>query len=152
MRVLVCGGRDFGDLTIATHLHNGHKLKEQKYAEHTFIHRTLDALLPDDCVVIQGRARGVDTAAEQWAWQRSGRTSEPFPADWDKYGKSAGYIRNAKMLSIGKPDLVVAFPGGKGTAMMIDLARKAGVEVKEITYDPPEVEEAARRPDPPVGL
>jgi acyl-CoA synthetase (NDP forming) len=55
-----------------------------------------------------------------------------FPANWKKHGKSAGPIRNQLMLDVGKPDLVIAFPGGSGTADMIRRARKAGVPVKEI--------------------
>lgn len=64
------------------------------------------------------------------------RTSfKEFPADWDKYGKRAGYLRNVQMLDEGKPDLVVAFPGGKGTAMMVKLAKERGVRVIEYAYD-----------------
>jgi hypothetical protein len=55
-----------------------------------------------------------------------------FPAQWDRYGEAAGPIRNAWMLEFGKPDLVVAFPGGRGTADMISKARKAGIEVCEV--------------------
>jgi hypothetical protein len=56
-------------------------------------------------------------------------------AEWEKFGKKAGFIRNEKMLALGKPDLVVAFPGGVGTAMMVRLARKQGIRVIEV--DPP---------------
>lgn len=55
-----------------------------------------------------------------------------YHADWNAHGRSAGPIRNAKMLAEGKPDLVVAFPGGKGTAHMVGIARKAGVPVVEM--------------------
>jgi predicted Rossmann-fold nucleotide-binding protein len=41
-------------------------------------------------------------------------------------------VRNRQMLTEGRPDLVVAFPGGKGTANMVALARKAGVEIVEV--------------------
>ena len=44
-------------------------------------------------------------------------------AQWTKYGKSAGPIRNAEMLRFGKPQLVVAFPGGDGTENMIGQAK-----------------------------
>jgi UDP-N-acetylmuramoylalanine-D-glutamate ligase len=57
---------------------------------------------------------------------------ETYEADWDTHGKAAGPIRNKRMLDEGKPDLVVAFPGGRGTANMISQARKAGVEVIEV--------------------
>jgi len=56
----------------------------------------------------------------------------PFPADWGKYSKSAGYIRNKQMLAEGKPDLVVAFPGGKGTANMVKLAKLANIPIHTI--------------------
>lgn len=52
-------------------------------------------------------------------------------ADWSKYGKAAGPMRNQKMLDEYKPDLVVALPGGRGTADMVSRARVAGVEVIE---------------------
>ena len=107
-RVLVCGGRDFS------------------YRDQLF--STLDTLCPQPTLIIHGAARGADHLASQWAASR-GVTQMPMPADWDRYGKSAGFRRNAEMLSAGHPHLVVAFPGGRGTQMMTDLARKAGVEV-----------------------
>lgn len=53
-------------------------------------------------------------------------------ADWDGLGRKAGPIRNQRMLDEGKPDLVVAFPGDKGTADMVRRARTASLEVLEI--------------------
>jgi hypothetical protein len=113
-RVLVCGGRD--------------------YADKAKVYQTLDALLSDNPSVlriIHGAARGADSLASQWAKDR-GITEIAYPADWKSYGKQAGYIRNTQMLQEGQPHLVVAFPGGAGTAMMIRIARSAGVTVKEI--------------------
>lgn len=55
-----------------------------------------------------------------------------FKADWNKYGKSAGPMRNIQMLKEGKPDVVVAFQGGKGTAHMVKIAKEAGVKVIQI--------------------
>jgi len=57
---------------------------------------------------------------------------QEFKAQWDKYGKAAGYRRNARMLEHPAPDLVVAFPGGPGTANMVMLAKRAGIPVREI--------------------
>ncbi len=122
MRILVCGGRNFDDSTL--------------------VFATLDALFPStddietwlppsDTVIIHGGARGADLLGDSWAvtnWVRI----EEYRADWEKYGKSAGYIRNKQMLVEGKPDLVIAFPGGKGTAMMVKIAKDAGIEVKEV--------------------
>lgn len=60
-----------------------------------------------------------------------GISAEGFPADWRKYGKSAGPLRNQQMIDEGKPDLVVAFPGGTGTADMVRRAKAAGIRVIE---------------------
>lgn len=76
-------------------------------------------------------ARGADSLAVRYAEQYDCPV-EKFPALWDEHGRSAGYIRNKLMLDEGQPDLVVAFPGGKGTENMKTIARKAGVEVQEI--------------------
>ena len=56
-----------------------------------------------------------------------------FQADWAGLGRKAGPIRNKLMLDEGKPDLVVAFPGGRGTAHMTRIARGAGIEVIEVS-------------------
>jgi len=81
--------------------------------------------------VIAGGARGADTIAAEWAVARD-IPANVFMADWEGLGRKAGPIRNQRMLDEGKPDLVVAFPGGRGTADMVRRAREAGVEVKLI--------------------
>lgn len=53
-----------------------------------------------------------------------------YPADWEKHGRAAGPIRNEKMLIVGTPDMVLAFPGGRGTADMIRKAEAAGLPVR----------------------
>ena len=109
-RVLVCGGRDFDDraaLDVAL---------DRLHAQRRFT------------LLIAGGARGADTMAEQWARDRGIRT-RIYMARWTIYGRAAGPIRNSRMLRKGRPDLVVAFPGGTGTAGMVALAREAGVEV-----------------------
>ena len=83
-------------------------------------------------VVIHGGARGADDLARQWGEISVGIEGVEFRADWTARGKAAGMIRNQRMLDEGRPDLVVAFPGGRGTADMVRRARKAGVEVIEI--------------------
>ncbi len=146
MRILVCGGRNYGNvirtkaLTEDEPVNTQERLKEYKhvhevlnqlvcdYSEH---HSDNDNWLPTDIVIIAGGAKGVDSAAADFAIMAFCQLQE-FKADWDKHGKAAGPIRNQQMLNEGKPDLVVAFPGGRGTADMVRRARKAGVPVKEI--------------------
>ena len=61
---------------------------------------------------------------------RTGSSAEGTrPADWKQYGRGAGPIRNREMLQYSEPDIVVAFPGGAGTADMIRAARTAGYPV-----------------------
>ena len=106
-RVLVCGGRDYHD----------------KYR----VYSTLDRLrlIFDISTLIHGGAPGADSLAASWAQVRGIKT-EAFIADWLKYPKSAGPIRNRQMLDLGRPDLILAFPGGAGTAHMVRIAREAG--------------------------
>lgn len=116
-RVLVCGSRDFSDRSLVDA-----KLDE--------VRARLGGVRMR---VISGAARGADTLASQWAARR-GVPCDEYPADWDRYGKSAGYRRNERMLAEGRPHLVVAFPQGesRGTRMMMDIAAKAKVAVEEI--------------------
>lgn len=114
-RVLVCGGRDYRNDTrlfaVLDRLHDANGID----------------------VIIEGGANGADHLA--WAWsQLRGVSSERFEADWENQGSFAGPARNKRMLDEGMPDLVIAFPGGRGTADMVRKARKAGVEVVEISH------------------
>jgi len=112
MRVLVCGGREWSDYKA--------------------IERELSSL-PVNSTVIHGGARGADSHAGQAASVLN-YSVEAYLADWDRYGKSAGPIRNQKMLTEGQPDLVLAFHSdltkSKGTIHMMAIAAKAGVPVK----------------------
>jgi hypothetical protein len=112
MRVLVCGGRNYDDRD-----HVWNVLSE------------LDAASRID-VVIHGCATGADHEGMIWA-QGNDKKHAPFQADWHTHGRAAGPIRNQRMLDEGKPDLVIAFPGGRGTADMIRRAEAAGVEVRK---------------------
>lgn len=117
MRLLVCGGRHFDDwdllsLELMRLLGNG----------------------PID-LIIHGGAPGADRLAQEFA-DMGGIHSRSFAADWKAHGKAAGPLRNQQMLDEGKPDLVMAFPGGTGTADMVRRAKAAGVPVKEISYPP----------------
>lgn len=84
--------------------------------------------------ICTGGATGVDTLAEDWA-KGYGVPCAVYPADWRKEGKAAGPIRNQRMLDEFKPDICIAFPGGRGTQDMVRRCEKAGVSVLRITDD-----------------
>lgn len=109
-RILVCGGRKY----------NGDGQLWEVLAKH----------VTHDDIVIEGGASGADSLAHQFCVEH-GIPVAVVPANWYFYEKSAGTLRNEWMLRL-KPDLVIAFPGGRGTANMIKLAKEAGVEVIEI--------------------
>lgn len=90
------------------------------------------AVLSPMAVVVVGGARGADSLAEDAAYALDLHV-ERFPADWERYGKRAGYIRNNEMLDT-KPDLVLAFWDGlsPGTAHTIKEAEKRGIPVEVI--------------------
>ncbi len=115
MRVLVCGGRTYQD-------------RARVYA-------VLDKLHGEAGItyLCEGGARGADQLAREWAY-KEGLPQDTFEADWENQGSFAGPARNKRMLEEGKPDLVIAFPGGRGTADMVRKARRAGVEVVEISH------------------
>ena len=83
--------------------------------------------------LIHGAAKGADSLGRQWAIHHN-IVAWPFPADWKAHGDSAGPIRNMKMFKEGKPDYVVAFPGGKGTKHMVDIAKSYGCPVVDLRY------------------
>lgn len=115
MTVIVTGGRDH-DLTGD---------------EALWFLRTLGHYRADN--VFNGDARGVDRQCANLARDHRFHVVD-FPADWEKHGKAAGPIRNAEMLREAQklgPVIVLAFPGGKGTQHMKDLARRGGVDVME---------------------
>lgn len=107
--VLVCGGKDFRD--------------------RLWLWEGLDMI--HDVVgirgIIEGGAEGADRFAQEWG-RNNAVWVATVPALWHQHGKSAGYHRNVKMLE-ANPDIVLAAPGGKGTAMMVDLAQRKGTPV-----------------------
>jgi hypothetical protein len=111
MRLLVCGGRDFRDRAAF----------ENAMCEVVAAHGYLTA-------IIHGGAPGADKMADDWA-ARNGVATHIFYADWKKYGRAAGPIRNQRMIDEGKPDLALAMPGGRGTADMVRRLEAAGVPV-----------------------
>lgn len=111
MRVIVCGGRDY------TNTDRCFSVLDEQHAKQPIT------------LLIQGGAKGADALGKMWAkWRKVDYLT--VEADWSLHGRAAEPIRNAKMLEY-KPDLVIAFPGGRGTANMIQQARAAGVELME---------------------
>lgn len=90
-------------------------------------------------VLIHGCAKGADQLSEYTTREMFNTLGtmiayERYPADWEKYGKAAGPIRNKQMLDEGKPDMVIAFlaPDSRGTKNMIEQAEKADIPVKVV--------------------
>lgn len=113
MRVLVCGGRDYGDWTSAMSF--------------------LDWVNSETPItmVIHGGAQGADAFGAEWA-DRNGVPTWVFPADWKAHGRKAGPLRNQQMLDEALPERVIAFPGGRGTADMLRRAGKACVRIMRV--------------------
>lgn len=110
MRMLVCGGRDYEDgQRVFAALNRAHAKRPITF-------------------LIEGGQRGADRWGRKWAIAY-GIAYRTFDADWDRYGKAAGPIRNSLMLAEGQPDGVTAFPGHEGTADMVAKAKRAGLPV-----------------------
>ena len=73
--------------------------------------------------IVSGGARGVDTLAERYAKENE-ISYTAFVAEWSKYGKGAGPIRNQKIIE--NCDVVIAFlvETSKGTKNSVELAKK----------------------------
>lgn len=117
-RVIIAGTRTFTDYTLLQRECN--RLLSEKQRTHNI-------------VVVSGTARGADTLGERYALER-GFQLRRFPADWDKDGKKAGMLRNYRMAD--NADALIAFWDGtsRGTANMIDIARKKNLPVRVIQY------------------
>lgn len=113
MKIIVCGGRNY------LHTRRMFEVLDQIHAHRPITH------------LIHGGARGADSIADKWARERSIPIITCISADWEQHGRKAGWLRNLEMADM-KPDLVIAFPGGKGTAMMKDIATQRRIEVVNI--------------------
>lgn len=116
MKVLVCGGRDFRWRNVVDNALD-----------------RFDAKHGID-ILITGAAKGADQLAENWAKSRQIQYIG-VPARWQERGRKAGPIRNSEILDIWRPDCVIAFPGGTGTADMVRKAKIAGLDVWEVECD-----------------
>ena len=108
------------------------------FSDYILLKRKLDHILQNKkhIVIVSGGAKGADQLAEKYA-KENGYFLKIFPAEWDKYGKSAGYIRNEKMhqfINNFSDRGVVAFwkDESKGTAQNFELAKKYNNQIRVI--------------------
>jgi len=116
MKVIIAGGRDFPyyDRLVA------------------FCDRILE-LTKADIEIVSGLAAGADTMGERYAISKGYKIAK-FAADWEKYGRAAGYKRNKQMAEYA--DCLIAFwdSKSKGTKHMIDLAKEYGLNIRICYY------------------
>ncbi len=117
MKIIVAGGRNFNDYNL---------LKEK-------LDFLTSKLKKEKIVIVSGGASGADSLGERYAKER-GFSLESFPAEWNKYGRSAGYRRNVQMAL--NSDALVAFWDGKskGTEHMINIATERDLKVRVVRY------------------
>lgn len=116
MKVIIAGTRTFNDYCLLEKICNN------------LIHKNVDV------EIVCGMAKGADTLGKIYA-EKNGFKVKIFNADWDKYGKSAGPIRNKEMAKYA--DTLIAFWDGKskGTSNMIDLAKSNNLNIHTIILD-----------------
>ena len=117
-KVIIAGGRDFVDYNLLREKVNN---------------ILIDKRLTHKIVIVSGCARGADTLGMRYASENI-LDIEEYPADWDKYGKKAGYMRNVEMAE--NADALIAFWDGKskGTKHMIDIAKERNLPIRVIRY------------------
>ena len=111
MRILITGSRKWTDISL---IWSAMRRQSEKRPE-------------DEVIVVHGEAQDADSIAAYWA-ERDGWQTEEHLADWQAFGKSAGFIRNSEMVKAGA-DVCLAFikNESKGATMCADLAEKAGI-------------------------
>lgn len=116
-KIIIAGGRDFNNYAL---------LKE-------YVDKFLSTYPSDSIEIVSGNARGADKLGERYAKEHN-LPVKLFPANWDKYGKRAGYLRNQEMADYA--NMLIAFwdRKSKGTNHMINIAKKAGLIVKVVYY------------------
>lgn len=104
--IIVAGGRDFNDY---------------EYLKKT-LSSIINSAINNEFEIVSGTARGADRLGERFAVEYN-LPIKKFPADWDKYGKSAGYKRNYEMAKYAKACVIFWDGISRGTGHMIDLAQ-----------------------------
>lgn len=118
VRILTCGGRNYFNHRFIAMIMDGLVLEAKQFFE------------TDDIVVAHGAATGADTLVDHYCKERKIDVKR-YRAKWETHGRSAGPIRNREMLEDFKPDMVIAFPGGPGTADMVEIAKAANVPIRQ---------------------
>lgn len=116
IKLIVAGSRDLADYTLV----------------HTRLHYLLHDIDHKRITIISGTARGVDRLGERFAAQYD-MTLLKMPANWDKFGKSAGYRRNEEMAKRANACVIFWDGKSKGTKHMIDLAKRYNLHLR--VYD-----------------
>lgn len=124
MKVIIAGGRDFKDVDLM------YSELDQFFYDPNGNHGGVAM----DVEIVSGHARGADQMGEMYAAER-GYQLKIFPANWDKYGKAAGHIRNKEMGEYA--DRAVVFWNGKsrGSQDMILLMKSYNKPVNVIRYE-----------------
>ena len=115
-KVIIAGGRDFSDYDLL-------KVKMNRILSN----------IADEIVVISGTARGADSLGEKYATEM-GYKLEKYPANWNKYGKRAGYLRNEQMADVAHACVCFWDSKSKGTKHMIDLANEKKLKLRVVKY------------------
>lgn len=137
MKLLICGGREYG---MKIHKTSRHPVIRLNARQIRYLFTTLDRIHAETPVtaVIEGCAPGADTLGGIWAASR-GIPVEEFPADWDTHGSSAGKIRNRRQFKEGMAERGAAFDGGPGTKDMIHVMRAGGRVIVEYSSTMPDI-------------
>jgi hypothetical protein len=118
IKLIVAGSRTFADYSLL-------KQKLDFY---------LQAYLPSgDVEIVSGKARGADTLGERYAREHH-LPLKQFPADWERFGRAAGYRRNEMMVSYATHCICFWDGISKGTAHAISLAKRQGLVLRVVRY------------------
>lgn len=135
--VIVCGGRTFGSLNLPPDAPQElieERLEQRRFEKHTLT--DMHAHLGPPARLFHGLAEGADTVASEWAAEMQ-ITQQGVRAQWERFGRKAGIVRNKLMLDLlrARTDVdkvVVGFPGGVGTQHMLEIAALAGVKTYSV--------------------
>ena len=139
VRIIIAGGREFNDYELLKQSVNDIIFDLERRNAVTGIGNASRVNEKHLIEFVSGTARGADQLGEKYV-SESIWSVKRFPANWDLYGKRAGYIRNEQMAKYSMSDnsygVLIAFWDGKsrGTKHMIDLANKHGLEVHVVNY------------------